>query len=325
MPKASRGAYSGKAFIWHWTSNGVAYNSITSLPQSKLVENTARFLQNKIDMQKCGRHWIFSQNLVSSLTQTKFYKSQNQHFLTDNSPPLESEASLLELSGKGKCSIPMKNIEIWEKRARNLIAINLHADLFSSASEAVAKSIKHARAMSTILATEIFQGRRNALLATSQLLLDNFNHELWNAPINSKTIFGSKIKEVAKCNFEAQQQRFLATSSVATTMQQQVTYPAPPVFKRPKQPTKPSRPQQTQLYRPKSQTQSYSSNRKEYANRSGNQKQFPSSKQASSSTKFWRPTLSTASPTTSRHSSGRKIGPFCGTMGRIDNQQVGPL
>ena len=27
----------------------------------------------------------------------------------------------------------------------------------------------------------------------------------------------------------------------------------------------------------------------------------------------------------SRHSSGRKVGPFCGTMGRIDRQQVGPL
>ena len=37
------------------------------------------------------------------------------------------------------------------------------------------------------------------------------------------------------------------------------------------------------------------------------------------------PTLSTASPTTSRHSCRRKVGPFCGTMGRIDRQQVGPL
>ena len=122
--------------------------------------------------------------------------------------------------------------------------------------EAVAKSIKHATAMSTILATEIFQARRDAVLATSKLLLDNSNHELRNAPINSKTLFGNKIKEVEKGNFEGQQQRFLATSSVATTMQQQqkVTYPAPPVFKRPKQPTKPSRPQQTQPYRPKSQT-----------------------------------------------------------------------
>ena len=114
--------------------------------------------------------------------------------------------------------------------------------------------------MSTILATEIFQAGRDAVLATSKLLSDNSNQELRNAPINSKTLFGNKIKEVAKGNFEAQQQRFLATSSVATTMQQQqkVTYPAPPVFKRSKQPTKPSRPQQTQPYRPKSQTQSYS-------------------------------------------------------------------
>ena len=143
--------------------------------------------------------------------------------------------------------------------------------------------------MSTILAMEIFQARRDAVLATSKVLLENSDHELWNAPINSKTPFGNKIKEVVKGNFEAQQQRFLATSSVATTMQQQqkVTYPAPPAFKRLKQPTKSSRPQQTQSFRPKSQTKSYLSNRKEYAKRSGNRKQFPSSKQASSSTKFW--------------------------------------
>ena len=67
----------------------------------------------------------------------------------------------------------MRNLEIWEKRARKLITINLHADLFSSVAylcmqqqtmsvqalsrllEAVAKSIRHAMAMSTILATEI--------------------------------------------------------------------------------------------------------------------------------------------------------------------------
>ena len=109
--------------------------------------------------------------------------------------------------------------------------------------EAVAKSIKHATAMSTILATEIFQARPDAVLATSKILLDNSNHELRNAPINSKTLFGNKIKEVARGNFEAQQQKFLATSSVATTIQQKkMTYPAPPFFKRPKQPPKPSRP-----------------------------------------------------------------------------------
>ena len=187
----------------------------------------------------------------------------------------------------------MKNIEIWEKRAHKLIALNSHADLFSSAAylcmqqqtmsvpalsrllEAVAKSIKHATAVSMILAMEIFQARRDAVLAMSKILLDNSNHELRNVPINSKTLFGNKIREVAKGNFEAQQERFLATSSMekygkitATTIKQQkVTYPAPLVFKRLKQPTKSSRRQQTQLYRPKSQTQSFPSSRKEYAKR----------------------------------------------------------
>ena len=54
---------------------------------AKLVENTAKFLQNKIDLEKCGKEWICSQNLVSSLMQTKFYKSQNQFFPTDNILP----------------------------------------------------------------------------------------------------------------------------------------------------------------------------------------------------------------------------------------------
>ena len=147
------------------------------LPQSKLIEYTARFLQDKIDSKKCGRDWVCTQNLVSSLTQTKFYKSHSQFFPTDNIPPLEAEASLLDLSNKGKYSIPMRNFEIWEKRACKLTAINSHADLFSSDAylcmqqqtmsvqalsrllEAVAKSIRHATAMSMILATEILQAR----------------------------------------------------------------------------------------------------------------------------------------------------------------------
>ena len=53
--------------------------------------------------------------------------------------------------------------------------------------------------------------------------------------------------------------------------------------------------------------------------------QFPSSKLASSSIKFWKSTLTTAYLTMSRHSSGRKIGPLCRTVGRIDSKQMVPL
>ena len=100
------------------------------LPQSKLVENTTKCLQNKSDPEKCGKDWLCSQSLVISLAPTKFYKSPNQYFPTENIPPLEADASLLDLSSKARCTLPVKSLETWEKRARKLVAINSHADLF---------------------------------------------------------------------------------------------------------------------------------------------------------------------------------------------------
>ena len=219
-------------------------------------------------------------------------------------PLLESDASLLNLSSKGRCSIPVRNIETWEKRARKLIAINSHEDLFPSAAylclqqqtmsvqalsrllEAVAKSIKHTTAMSMILAMKIFQARRDAALDTSKLLLENSSYELCNAPINSKTLFGNKIRKLPGAILRPSSKGSWHHPRLPLTYNKKVSNSAPLVFKRPKQPTKPARPKQMQSYRPKSQTQSYSSIKIDYAERSGNPKQFPSSKQASSSTKF---------------------------------------
>ena len=52
--------------------------------------------------------------------------------------------------------------------------------------ETIAKSIKRVTAMSTIFATKILPAKRDAVLATFKILLENSNHELRNAPINSK-------------------------------------------------------------------------------------------------------------------------------------------
>ena len=60
------------------------------LPQSKLVENTTKFIQNKIDSEKFGKNWLCLQNLVSSMSPKKHYKSQDQYFLTENLPQLYS-------------------------------------------------------------------------------------------------------------------------------------------------------------------------------------------------------------------------------------------
>ena len=191
------------------------------LPQSKLVEGTTKFIQSKID-------WLCPQHLVLSLAPTKYYKSQNQYLPTENYPQLEPDALLLDISTRGRCSVPVKNLEFWKKRALKLVVINSHADLFSSAAylclqqesvsvkalsrlkEAVAKSIRHSVAMSTSLATKLSQARHDPAIATSKLLLENSSYKLRNAPINA--LFGNKMKEVTKSNYEAQQQRFLASS-----------------------------------------------------------------------------------------------------------------
>ena len=149
--------------------------------------------------------------------------------------------------------------------------------------EAVTKSTRHAIAMPTILTTEIFQAKRDAALASSKLLLDNSSYELRNVPINSKTLFAGRIKEVAEANYEAQQQRFLAsTSSSQPQLHHQKPLNPPGAFKVPKYPVKQTRPKPTQMYRPKTPQSITASNKKDYSRRTGIVLQYLSSKPASS-------------------------------------------
>ena len=114
------------------------------------------------------------------------------------------------------------------------------------------------------------------------------------------------------------------TSNTNIQQQQKSLYLATGLFRKPRQPTKSYRPKQNQPYRFKNQSQSYMSNTgKDFPKRSSSIKQFPSSKPASSSTKFWKPTLSTTYLIMPRGSE-RKIDTLCGTMGRINSKQIGP-
>ena len=108
------------------------------LPQSKLVENTTKFIQDKLNTEKRCKDWICPQNLVTSLAPTKFYKSQ--YLPTDNVRTLEADASLLDLSNKGRSAIPIKNLEAWERKDRKLIAVNSHAEFSSAAYYASSKN-----------------------------------------------------------------------------------------------------------------------------------------------------------------------------------------
>ena len=81
----------------------------------------------------------------------------------------------------------------------------------------------------------------------------------------------------------------------------------------------PSRTKQTQPFRPKRVSPIPLLIGKTILRGMETRNSFPQdSKHASSSTKFWNPTLSTAHLATARCSSGRKIGLLCGTMGRVN-------
>ena len=80
------------------------------LLQSKLVENTTKFIQDKFNTDKCCKDWICPQNFVTSLAPS--FTSQNQYFPTKNVPTLEADASLLDLANKDRSALPIKNLEV---------------------------------------------------------------------------------------------------------------------------------------------------------------------------------------------------------------------
>ena len=79
------------------------------LPQSKLVENTTKFIPDILNLEKLGQDWLCPQQLVTALAPMKYYRSKNQYFPMENVPQLESDASQLDMSSKGNYSVPVKN------------------------------------------------------------------------------------------------------------------------------------------------------------------------------------------------------------------------
>ena len=118
--------------------------------------------------------------------------------------------------------------------------------------------------MSTILATELFQARRDAALATSKLLLENSCYELRNAPLMPNLYLTIKSRKLPR---------------VITKPNSKASWHLPQPIQTYNNQRRLIRLQQS--HRPKSQSQSLSSGTRKDSKRSGNTKQFPSFKHAS--------------------------------------------
>ena len=67
------------------------------------------------------------------LAPSKYCKTYGETLPTSSLPKLDSDVSRLDLSNPSAVTVSSKNLDAIEKQVRSLVAINSHADLFSSA------------------------------------------------------------------------------------------------------------------------------------------------------------------------------------------------
>ena len=79
------------------------------LPQSKLIEYTTKYIQDKLNTEKLGQNWSCPQQLLKLLAPMTYYKSKSQYFPTENILHLDADASQLDMSSRGKYSVPIEN------------------------------------------------------------------------------------------------------------------------------------------------------------------------------------------------------------------------
>ena len=80
--------------------------------QFKLLENTTKYIQSKLDTDKFGQDWTRPQQFDKCLAPIKYYKSKSQYFPTKNIPHPDADASQIDISSRGKYSVPIKNMDV---------------------------------------------------------------------------------------------------------------------------------------------------------------------------------------------------------------------
>ena len=159
-----------------------------ALPQSPLVLSTVNYIQSEVKDPKAG--WMAPPKMETFLAPSKYYKTYGETLATSSLPKLDSDASRLDISNPSSFTMSSKNLDAIEKQVRSPVAINSHADLFSSAAfqslssedmdsahlsrflQAVAKSICHSVGLSVLIAAELTQTRKEAVISTSKILTE---------------------------------------------------------------------------------------------------------------------------------------------------------
>ena len=118
----------------------------------------------------------------------KYYNLHKTVFPTE-APPIDSDASVLDLSVPNQIGITSSIMEMLENRSRNIVSINSYADLFAAAAfnclssesmdtnilskllESLVNCIKHSTSLAVVMATELLVSRKEAAINSSRFCL----------------------------------------------------------------------------------------------------------------------------------------------------------
>jgi len=201
---------------------------IKLLPHSPVVADTLTLIE-EVCSSRAKTDWSISSQELRSLAPVSAYKVHSPAF-PEKVPTLDANATKVGITSHTRCQLNAKTLESWESRARTLVTIASHADLFATASfallqaetfspialqrllEASGRAARHSAALALSLSAEILHKRRDVVLETSNVLTPASKDMLRAAPLNAPQLLGGLIEEVIKTDVSEHQHRLMATN-----------------------------------------------------------------------------------------------------------------
>ena len=191
------------------------------LPMPPSVKAMSECIDSDISVKVDSNSWS-SWAPPSSLLSKKlgyhpyFYKFSQEPFPT-SLPPLDSDASRLGIRPPSSVSVPLKQLERWETRLRQLLGVASYNNAFTAALnsalknpsevdpestklllDALNKSSLHSMGLSLVLAAELFKVRRESHIPSGSSLSANSRRKLRTVPLSADTMFGKTVAEVSQ-------------------------------------------------------------------------------------------------------------------------------
>ncbi len=189
------------------------------------------------------RAQVFDTKKVGCLTPKTFLQHQGLKFYAPHTeswplkhPSLDDDAQKIGVAKASFPKAPDALLESLDVRARSLVSMASHMDLFLGAAkhaiesedsravasllQSSARAAKHVMATALTMSTDIILSKRDATLALSSVLPGQGRDLLRAAPLQGHNLFGDKCAQVASADTAERQSQQLARLSLPSSSRQ---------------------------------------------------------------------------------------------------------